>query len=206
MRRWTAAAVITLLLPLASACGNNTEELLPQAKCDDKVWQSDKDSRNVVGLLPDGVERLEARFREPGGIGYSGQCVFLSEGSRVLKARAWFASRGNQIPGAGSDQRFLSSQEMDGPPKPISASAGLSGISGAGSASLAAPCSYARLGGESLLKNGRMIVTVIADEAPDAETTEQRERAADLALSFLRHAVKECDHPPSLPKTVKVGS
>lgn len=206
MRRWAVAAVSTLLLPLASACGNNVEELLPQAKCDDEVWQSNQDSRNIIGLLPDGVDSLEARFREPGGIGYSGQCGLFSEGARVLNARAWFDARGNQSPGMVSDQRFLSSHQMDGPPERISTPAGLSGVSGAGSASLAVRCSYARLGDEPLLKIGELVVTVISDAAPEPGTAEQRQRAADLALSFLRHAAKSCDDPPSLPKAVKVRS
>lgn len=199
------ATVLVLLLPLMSACGNDVEELLPQAHCGDKVWRSEEDSRNVVEMLPDGVETLESRFREPGGIGYSAQCVLRSQDSQVLRARAWFASRGNQVPGRGSDRQFLSAHEMNGPPGEVAAGAGLSGVSGAGSASLAAPCSYEQQGGE-LLKNGHMIVAVVADDAADAASGAQRQRAADLALSFLRHAVRDCDDPPSLPEKVKVRS
>lgn len=203
MARWVVAG-LALLLPLLSACGKDVEELLPQAKCDDKVWQSQKDSRAVVGLLPDGTESLDVRFHEIREL-YDGQCVIVSDGSEVLRAQAWYDARGKTDLGKAPDESFMSAHDMDGPPRRITSSPQLRSVSGVGSAALSAPCSYERMGKGRLLKDGELNVTVVAGDAPEAAGSEQRQRAADLALSFLRYAAEKCDEPPTLPKKVRVA-
>lgn len=153
--RRPASAPIGVLLPLLSACGSHVEELLPQAKCDDKVWQSEEDSRDVVGLLPDGTESLEVRFRETREL-YDGQCVIVSDGSEVLRAQASYDARGKTDLGKAPDESFMSAHDMDGQPRRVTSSPQFPAVSGAGSAALSAPCSYKRMGKGQLLKDGEL--------------------------------------------------
>lgn len=76
------------------------------------------------------------------------------------------------------------------------------GVSGRGSAGVWAPCSMKKSRG---FRPGAITATVAAPSAPDGESVKQRRNAADLALSLLRHAAKQCDEPPTLPQAVKVA-
>lgn len=88
-----------------------------------------------------------------------------------------------------------------------SRTARVGGVSGEADATLFAPCTLpeSELGAPLRLRKGVMYVVALTDDAPAADSGKQRRNAADLALSFLRRAVRECDEPPKLPESVRIG-
>lgn len=50
-----------------------------------------------------------------------------------------------------------------------------------------------------------MTAAVTSEDAPDADSFKQRQNAADLTLSILRHTVQKCDNPPKMPTSVHIS-
>lgn len=187
---------------LAGGCTSKSD-LYPQARCGDKALTDTKrDAPKIMSLAPEDVSAVEGRFSENPSLVYRAECYISDEdGDNFLTARVQYYDGKENAPGR-SPKRFFAGSFKGVPRKVTSSSEGVGGVSGRDGAGVWAPCSTQKTTG---FRPGAMVVTLSAPSAPDGDSAEQRQNAADLALSMLRYAVKHCDERPELPAKVKVA-
>ncbi|NLU69594.1 hypothetical protein [Streptomyces sp. HNM0574] len=198
------------LIVASSLTGCTSEEdLLRNATCEGKALTSREDGRKVVGLVPDGVYELTSRYSEYDSRSSRAFCLIREregEERKVIVLKAWFGTSGTE-PSQLSLRELDQSGAVDGRKARItSKSPRVGGVSGEADAALSAPCTLPESESDSPLdmRRGTLHVTASSDNAPDPDSPEQRQNAADLTLSFLRHAVQRCDDPPELPAKVHI--
>ncbi len=196
-------------MSLAVSGCTSEEQLLPDARCSNEVVASKQDAEKILELAPDGLERLEHHFYERDSQGYLASCN-VSDGSGreglAITFDAGFLSE-TTPPSEKSLRELAEPLAVDGRLTRVTSDApGVGGVSGAASAILYAPCTLSK--SETLppdMREGAMVANARAELASDPDSLEQRQNAADLALSFLRNAVRKCDDPPKLPESVDIN-
>jgi hypothetical protein len=187
---------------VAGGC-TSAEDLYPQARCGDKaLTDTKKDAPKIIALASEDISEVSGRFYENVNLTYTAECYISDEDGNFLFGDAGYHIGVENRPGR-EPKRFFRKKDFSGSPKNVTSKLEkVEGVSGRGSAAVWAPCSMKKSTG---FRPGAMVATISAPSAPDGDTLEQRQNAADLALSLLRHAVEKCDEPPTLPKTVKVA-
>lgn len=200
---------MTLVVGISVAGCTSQGDLLKNANCEGEVLTSSTDARKIVQLAPDGIDELESEFNESDFGGYRAHCGVRDAAGEERPAIVIDASylTVRSAPSKVSLGKLASTFPVEGRLVRITSPApAVGGVSGEGDAALRAPCTLS--GAESVppdMREGTMAVAAWSEDAPDADSLEQRQNAADLALSFLRHAVQKCDDPPKLPESVHVS-
>ncbi|MFR9675332.1 hypothetical protein [Streptomyces sp. TR02-1] len=204
---FSLGAAVILAINL-TGCTASEDEMLKDANCQGKVLTSREDGRKVLELLPDDIDKIESGYYERNLSLYEGYCSVSDAEHRGLPEfviDAAFLTEGAN-PSKLSPRELVEPFDVDGRLLRIgSKGAYLGGVSGGGDAVLRVPCTTSRSTGlPPERRHGAMAVAARTEDAPDADSLEQRQNAADLALSFLRHAVKNCEDDPKVPKTVDI--
>jgi hypothetical protein len=203
-RRTSALVLILLGFGLVTSGCTSAEDLYPEARCDDKALTDMKqDAPKIIKLAPENISKVDGRFWEKASRYYQAECnISDGEGNEILRGRTVYYDGEENNPSRSSRKSFFEEKDFEGTPRAVTSSGdAVEGVSGRGSAGVWAPCSMEKSTG---LRPGAMVATIAAPSAPDGDSVQQRQNAADLALSLLRHAVKKCDDPPEMPKKVKV--
>jgi hypothetical protein len=202
LSRCLRLAAVLGMLTVLSAC-TSAEDLYPEARCGDKaLTDTKKDAPKIIALASEDISEVSGRFYENVNLTYTAECYISDEDGNFLFGDAAYFIGIENSPGR-EPKRFFRKKDFSGLPKNVTSKLEkVEGVSGRGSAAVWAPCSMKKSTG---FRPGTMVATISAPSAPDGDSVEQRQNAADLALSLLRHAVEKCDEPPTLPKTVKVA-
>ncbi|RAJ71695.1 hypothetical protein K378_00515 [Streptomyces sp. Amel2xB2] len=202
-RRTSLLAAVVLGCVLAAGGCTSEADLYPKARCGDKALTDTKrDAPKILALAPEGISDVEGRFYENTSTMYQAECyVSDGEGNGFLTGSAVYYSGKENNPGR-SPEHFFNEKNFKGTLRKVTSSDdAVAGVSGRGSAGVWGPCSLHESTG---FRPGAMIATISASSAPNGGNVKQRQNAADLALSLLRYAMKQCDEPLTLPKGVKV--
>ncbi|MDT0378328.1 hypothetical protein RM572_05980 [Streptomyces sp. DSM 42041] len=194
---------------VVSSCSANEDHLL-NAQCSNDVLTSKVDAVKMQELAPEDLDRLEPRFVESESRGYSFSCTVGdrtgSEGLAVALDADFVPNR--TLATKTSLNEIIASLPSHNEGRLVRLTSGTRGVGGASSeagAVLLAPCALSQ--SKTLppdFRKGAMRASAWAPNAPDADSLEQRQNAADLALSILRHAVQQCDDPPKLPESMQI--
>lgn len=199
-----------LIITLAASGCSSKNELLADAHCSDEVVASKQDAQKIVELAPDSLDRLEPQFVESESQGYKISCTV---GDRTGSEGLAVALDADFVPNAALATKTSLHEIISSLPSPdegrlvrlTSETQGVGGASSEAGAVLLAPCALSQ--SKTLppdFQNGAMRASAWAPNAPDADSLEQRQNAADLALSILRSAVRRCDDPPNLPESMQI--
>lgn len=207
---WKPALGIAATAALALTGCSSYEDLREQARCSDDVVTGQENGKKILELAPDGIDDLKPRFHESDTEGYRASCT-VGDGSGyeglIVSFDAGFLND-STAPSNASLRQLARPMPVDGRlTRVVSRVAGVGGVSGSGGATLRAPCALSRANTlPTDMRDGFMVARASAEQAPDADSQSQRQNVADLALSFLRHAVQRCDAPPNLPRSVRLLS
>lgn len=203
MRGWIlAGATVTALV--VSGCTPQAD-LLAEARCTTKVLASEPDRERVVSLSPEGLDQLSSDFLEQDESRYESMCDIEGGGGPeevVIMIDSWFSEGPKGDPArtsAGDYEPYIGHSEVK---RIRSLNRGVSGLSAAGEAAVRAPCVLSDGDGKEL--KGIIVVQLRAPNAPDADSPRQRQNAAGLALSYLKHATRHCTNSPDLPTSLQI--
>ncbi|WP_311672228.1 hypothetical protein [Streptomyces hazeniae] len=190
-----------------SAC-SSTDDLMANAHCSSDVVSSREDAEKILELAPNGIDHLEPRFNESEAQGYTASCTVGDGSGReglIIYFNAGYLSDVRR-PSEKSLRELTEPMTVDGRLARVKSNEpGVGGVSGAASAILYAPCTLSEAGILTPeMREGVIFAGARAENASDPDDLRQRQNTADLALSFLGHAVEACDDPAKLPTSVHV--
>ena len=207
--RCSAAVVATFLLITSLTACRSEKDMLKAANCEGKVLTSREDGQSILELASDSIENFDSSLYESDNPGYVAKCFVRDAADKENPALVIQANylTDDIDPRKISLRGLVGNFAVQGHLLRITSDAPhLGGASGEPGAVLRVPCAMSH--SKTLppdMREGAMTVAASSESAPDANSTQQRQNAADLALSFMRHAVQKCDDPPALPKSVHIS-